>query len=88
MRGTIVIDEGRCKGCGLCVPVCPKDVIQMAEYFTARGYRPAMLVDLQGACTGCMLCATVCPDVAITVYREERGQRPAAPVGTTLREVR
>jgi 2-oxoglutarate ferredoxin oxidoreductase subunit delta len=88
MRGTIVIDEGRCKGCALCVPACPKDVIQMASHFTSRGYRPAMLVDPRGECTGCMLCATVCPDVAITVYREERRQRPASPVATSMREVR
>jgi 2-oxoglutarate ferredoxin oxidoreductase subunit delta len=42
----------------------------MATYFSARGYRPATLVDPNGQCTGCLLCATICPDVAITVYRE------------------
>jgi 2-oxoglutarate ferredoxin oxidoreductase subunit delta len=70
MRGTITIDENRCKGCELCTLVCPKNIIKMADYFTVRGYRPAMLVDPNGACTGCLLCATICPDVAITVYRE------------------
>jgi 2-oxoglutarate ferredoxin oxidoreductase subunit delta len=69
-RGTIKIDENRCKGCELCTSVCPKDLIHMATYFSARGYRPAMLVDPSGQCTGCLLCATICPDVAITVYRE------------------
>ncbi len=72
MAGTITIDENRCKGCELCTFVCPKKVIEMANYFTPRGYRPATLVDPQGECTGCLLCSTICPDVAITVYREEK----------------
>ncbi len=71
-RGTITIDEGRCKGCELCTKVCTKNLIQMASHFSARGYRPATLVDPNGLCTGCLLCATVCPDVAITVYRETK----------------
>jgi 2-oxoglutarate ferredoxin oxidoreductase subunit delta len=71
-RGTITIDEGRCKGCELCASVCPKHLIQMASHFSARGYRPAMLVDPEALCTGCLLCSTICPDIAITVYRERR----------------
>ncbi|CAG0979618.1 2-oxoglutarate ferredoxin oxidoreductase subunit delta [Anaerolineae bacterium] len=71
-RGTIAINENRCKGCELCASVCPKKLIQMASRFSARGYRPATLNDPNGACTGCLLCATICPDVAITVYREAR----------------
>ncbi len=71
-RGTITIDDGRCKGCELCTSVCPKNLIQMATTFSARGYRPAVLVDPHGQCTGCLLCATICPDVAITVYREAK----------------
>jgi len=72
MRGTIVIDENRCKGCELCAFVCPKHLIGIADTFTPRGYRPARLDDPRGDCTGCLLCAVVCPDVAITVYRTVR----------------
>ncbi|MCL4393627.1 MAG: 4Fe-4S binding protein [Chloroflexi bacterium] len=81
-RGTIVVDENRCKGCELCMGVCPKKLIQMATYFSARGYRPATLVDPDQECTGCVLCATICPDVAITVYREisAKSRQPAAAV--------
>lgn len=81
-RGTIMIDENRCKGCELCTSVCPKNLIKMADYFSARGYRPAALVDPGGQCTGCVLCSTICPDVAITVYREAKapsGKVQAAP---------
>ena len=78
MRGTIVMDDNRCKGCELCTFVCPKKVIALADYFTPRGYRPARLVDPAGECTGCLLCSTICPDVAITVYREAKRPVPAA----------
>lgn len=70
MRGSISIDENRCKGCELCTTVCPKHIIFMADRFTQRGYHPATLLDPEFACTGCLLCSTICPDAAITVYRE------------------
>ena len=78
MRGTIVIDASRCKGCELCTSVCPKDLIHLADYFTPRGYRPAVLDDPQGLCTGCLLCSTICPDAGITVYREAARRSVAA----------
>jgi 2-oxoglutarate ferredoxin oxidoreductase subunit delta len=89
MKGTIVVDANRCKGCELCTYVCPKNVISMADYFTPRGYRPAKLVDPDGLCTGCLLCSTICPDVAITVYREAaKRQPPVAAAGGQWSTVR
>lgn len=65
----IIVDEQYCKGCGLCVTVCPREVIVLdAEKITAKGYHPAMLTD-ESRCTGCANCALICPDVAITVER-------------------
>jgi 2-oxoglutarate ferredoxin oxidoreductase subunit delta len=68
--GRIVIDLERCKGCELCRPACPKDVIELAESLNSKGYRPALLIDPHHDCTGCALCAVVCPDGCITVYRD------------------
>lgn len=79
-KGTISIDLNRCKGCELCTTVCPQDLIRMATNFSARGYRPAMLIDPNEKCTGCLLCATICPDVAITVYREIKPRMSAAQI--------
>ena len=64
MKGTVKVDESLCKGCALCIPVCPKGLLRIAsERFNARGVHPAEL------CTGCELCAVACPEAAITVYR-------------------
>jgi 2-oxoglutarate ferredoxin oxidoreductase subunit delta len=81
----IVIDEARCKGCGLCTTTCLYDLVRIADRFNAKGYRPAEWVDPAGKCTGCTNCATMCPDVAIKVYRmpsrkQGRQQRPHADV--------
>jgi 2-oxoglutarate ferredoxin oxidoreductase subunit delta len=69
-KGRIEIDETLCKGCGLCLSVCPKDLIHIStDRFTPKGYRPAELVDPQSECTGCAICAVICPEAAIRVYR-------------------
>lgn len=70
IRGHIVIDSERCKGCKFCVLTCPKGCIVVAEEFNSFGYYPAKFEKID-ACTGCAMCAVVCPDVAIEVYREE-----------------
>jgi 2-oxoglutarate ferredoxin oxidoreductase subunit delta len=69
-KGRIEVNDLYCKGCGLCLTVCPKQVIAIDdEHLTPKGYHPAMLADPEGACTGCAICAVICPDAAITVYR-------------------
>ncbi|RME45014.1 MAG: 4Fe-4S dicluster domain-containing protein [Chloroflexi bacterium] len=70
VRGTVVIDKDRCKGCELCVKHCPQEVLQLSDSFNARGYRPVMLVENGRHCTGCAVCAVICPDVVFQVYRQ------------------
>ena len=64
----IEIDEARCKGCGLCSIVCPRELINLSEMINIQGYTPAK-TNGQGECAGCQLCAEMCPDVAIAVFR-------------------
>ncbi len=71
-KGTVVIDTNRCKGCELCVTVCPQHVLHIAPLLNARGYYPVELDDPEGRCTGCGLCAVMCPDVVFTVYRMQK----------------
>jgi 2-oxoglutarate ferredoxin oxidoreductase subunit delta len=78
-KGTITIEQERCKGCGLCPTVCPQAVILIDHtQLNSKGYHPAVLVDPDGKCTGCAICAVICPDVCITVYREPQ-RRTAVP---------
>lgn len=68
-KGTIEVDETRCKGCELCVIACPHEVLALADTFSANGYYPAIMIAPE-KCTGCKLCGIVCPDVAIKVWKE------------------
>jgi 2-oxoglutarate ferredoxin oxidoreductase subunit delta len=72
-KGKIKIDRERCKGCRLCMEVCPNQRIEIDDALNKKGYAPARFdeedeVDRKG-CTGCAQCAMVCPEVAIEVYR-------------------
>ncbi|MHC4520758.1 MAG: 4Fe-4S dicluster domain-containing protein [Planctomycetota bacterium] len=69
MAGKIVIDTERCKGCGLCVTICPKKSIEISAESNKNGYFPAQAKDSD--CTGCAQCAIVCPEGIIEVCREE-----------------
>jgi 2-oxoglutarate ferredoxin oxidoreductase subunit delta len=77
MAGKIIIDIERCKGCTLCVTVCPCNVITISEKSNSKGYFPA--VSTGPNCTGCSNCAVVCPDCAIEVLRD----KAAADIKTT-----
>lgn len=70
VKRKVLFDEERCKGCELCVQVCPNNLIKMAERINNHGYHPAEVIE-QNKCISCGLCAQMCPDVVITVYRLE-----------------
>lgn len=67
-NGTIKINSERCKGCGLCIEVCPQSSITISPQTNAMGYFVAE--PCGDGCTGCGVCALICPDTAIEVYRE------------------
>lgn len=72
-KGKITIDRELCKGCYLCVSVCPQEVISTSNKLNQMGYYPAEFKENRKKdkrCIGCAMCATICPDVAIEVYRE------------------
>ena len=67
------IATDRCKGCSLCIGVCPKHVLALDESIVnALGYHPVQLTDAD-SCTSCVICARVCPDSVFTVYARPRG---------------
>ncbi|NLT29676.1 MAG: 4Fe-4S dicluster domain-containing protein [Propionibacterium sp.] len=77
-RGGVVIDVDSCKGCELCIPVCPPNVLEMSSDRNASGYRYPILHD---GCTGCTACQMVCPDYVFTVYRRPRSKKGDGQAG-------
>ncbi|PIE86370.1 MAG: ferredoxin [Bacteroidia bacterium] len=68
VKGAIVVDKEKCKGCGLCVVSCPSKVINLAKEVNGKGYHYAYMAN-PDSCIGCANCGLVCPDSVITVYR-------------------
>ncbi|HRT89386.1 MAG TPA: 4Fe-4S binding protein [Bacteroidales bacterium] len=68
VKGSIVVDIEKCKGCELCVVTCPTKTIALAAEVNGKGYHYAYPANPE-LCIGCTNCATVCPDGVITVYR-------------------
>lgn len=65
----VIFDEERCKGCGLCVEVCPKKIITISsKRINSKGYHPATVTQMD-KCIGCAFCGMMCPDVAIKVEK-------------------
>ena len=68
VKGAIVVDVEKGKGCGLCVVACPSDVIALAKEVNGKGYNYSYMENPE-ACIGCQNCAIVCPDTVIEVYK-------------------
>lgn len=59
--------ENLCKGCGICVAVCPEDALTMSGTLNSSGYYVVELTQ-PDVCTSCRMCAMMCPDVSLRVY--------------------
>ncbi len=65
----VTINEERCKGCGLCVRACPKQIMQLSKTkLNSKGYHPAEVFNKE-ACIACAACARTCPDAVIQVEK-------------------
>ncbi len=70
-KGILKFREDRCKGCELCVSVCPMQVLKIHETkLNEKGYHPITAANPE-ACIACCSCALMCPDDVINVYVEE-----------------
>lgn len=65
-----IIDEERCKGCGLCVNFCPKHVLEITDKVNAKGHFPVFQARPED-CIKCGICCIMCPDVAITIVETQ-----------------
>lgn len=72
IRGAVVVDTERCKGCEVCVVTCPTQTLALAVEVNGKGYNYSYPIN-PDACIGCANCAVVCPDGVITVYKIKVG---------------
>jgi len=75
----VTIDRNRCKGCELCVHVCPKQVLAMSKEINDKGYFFSHVVN-QPACIGCRFCGFICPDVAIEIAQLDEAEKESSHV--------
>lgn len=59
-RFSIAINTAYCKGCEICVQICPKQVLVLDD-------RQKASVQAADRCIGCLNCEIYCPDFAIEV---------------------
>lgn len=59
--------RGLCKGCGICIEVCPKKCIKWSKEV---GYYKTPAVDCEiEKCIACRICEIRCPDAAIKIEK-------------------
>ena len=63
----IKVNSERCKGCQLCIGVCPRHMLALADVLNQLGVTPVEVVGDPSQCSGCMSCTLMCPDVAIEI---------------------
>ena len=66
---TITMDKTCCKGCDICIAICPKKVFVKSKKRNSYG---SSMPEIQKSeeCIACRLCEKLCPDGAIDVERE------------------
>ncbi|NLC03010.1 MAG: 4Fe-4S binding protein [Tissierellia bacterium] len=71
-KGRVFFEQDLCKGCNLCVSVCPTKILAIDETkLNAKGYHPAY-VENPDNCIACAFCGLVCPDLVITVEKFDK----------------
>ncbi len=63
-----LVNREWCKGCGICVAFCPKDVLELDD-------KDKVVAAREEQCIACRLCELRCPDLAIEVIIEEKQER-------------
>lgn len=68
----IHLNEEICKGCGICISVCPVNVYERGDRISPKGY---VITEIRhpGKCIGCKNCELMCPDQVIFIEEDADG---------------
>jgi len=66
---TVIVNKQRCKGCGICINFCPKNVFEFETDLNEGGRHPVRAYS--DKCIGCRACVIMCPDIALELVKEE-----------------
>lgn len=66
----VFVNENACKGCGICIAMCPVKILALSEDFNDMGVRYPRVLD-QAKCVSCKNCMIYCPDFAMVVTEDE-----------------
>jgi 2-oxoglutarate ferredoxin oxidoreductase subunit delta len=65
-HGTVYLIPARCKGCNLCIELCPREILQVSTEINEKGYHlPEIAAGKETECVHCEFCTMVCPEFAI-----------------------
>ena len=67
MKEHVIVREW-CKGCGICVRFCPKQVLDLDDNEKVRAVRAE-------DCVCCGMCEMRCPDLSISIETEAEGEQ-------------
>ena len=59
-----------CKGCQICVEMCPKQALKPSDKMNTKGYLLPIEDDMS-RCNACRQCEILCPDFAIAIETDE-----------------
>lgn len=68
----ITVDSDYCKGCNICIDVCPKNIFELSAQRSKLGYLMPAAKNEEN-CIECLLCEQLCPELCINVKTESGG---------------
>ena len=66
----LFLKEDRCKGCYLCIEVCPFKILEPSNQLNVKGVYPPRLKP-NSECSFCGMCEISCPDFALFILEEK-----------------
>lgn len=63
-NGKVILNTSWCKGCGICVEYCPKNILKLEQNVIS--------IEDQDKCILCGLCELRCPDYAIHISNDNK----------------